>query len=253
MPIDSQDIADAMRAALDAEGADYYSDTLDIIPAINDSVRWLESVVNATIGQKKPGEEIFRDLSYAHVFRTSNFSRLTLAAFPFEVWTINSVEVEPETSTTGATVPAMTNDKQSYYRPDLFHVRATKYTKRLTQEEWTYNRQNPFMPGYDGVAICAGVQEYAYLNPVTYNPDNTVSIASEIEIRPVANKALVTVFYSKKPTPVAALGDMIEFPATVFQLILAKALAYISIKQGDGTNLWGVTQADISLLLKTIN
>ena len=49
MPIDSQDIADAMRAALDAEGAEYYDDTLDIIPAINDSVRWLESVVNATI------------------------------------------------------------------------------------------------------------------------------------------------------------------------------------------------------------
>jgi len=253
MPIPAQDIADAMRAQLDAEGADHYDDNLDIIPAINNSVRWLESVINSTLGQKKPGEEIFRDLTYADVFRTSETSRVSLDDFRFEVWTINSVEVLPTTATTGAAVPAMPNNKQSYYRPDLYHVSATKYTKRLTVEEWTINRGNPFMPGYEGDAICDDIKEYAYLNPVTYNPSNTVVIAKEIEIRPVVDKGLVTVFYSKKPDNITVLTDDIEFPYSVFQLLLAKALAYISVKQGDGTTLYTVSQADINQLLQTIN
>lgn len=253
MPIPSQDIANAMRAALDAEGADHYNDQLDIIPAINNAIRWLESVVNATLGQKKPGEEIFRDLTYADVFTTSAFSRISLNNFPNEVWTINSVEVLPTTSATGAATPAMPNTKQSYHRPDLFHVSATRYTKRLTVEEWTINRGNPFMPGYEGDAICDGIKEYAYLNPVTYNPDNSVSIASEIEIRPALDRQLVTVFYAKKPDEITALTDDIEFPHTVFQLILARALAFIAYKQGDQTNLWAVSQADINMLLQTIN
>jgi hypothetical protein len=254
MPILSQDIANAMRAALDAEGADHYNDQLDIIPAINNSVRWLEAVVNATLGQKKPGEEIFRDLTYADVFRTSAFSRVSLLNFRFEVWTINAVEVLPQTDTTGAAAPLMPNDKQSYYRPDLFHVRPTKYTKRLTIEEWTIStNENPFAPGYRGAAICDGIKEYAYLNPVTYNPDNSVSIASEIEISPDIDKGLVTVFYAKKPTPVVTLADNIEFPSTVFQILLARALAYISTKQGDGTNLWSISQSDINMLIQAIN
>lgn len=253
MPIPAQDIANAMRAQLDAEGADHYKDQLDIIPAINNAVRWLESVVNSTLGQKKPGEEIFRDLTYADVFTTSQYSRVSLEDFRFEVWTINSVEVLPTTSVTGAAAPAMTNPKKSYYRPDLFHVSATKYTKRLTVEEWTINRGNPFMPGYEGDAICDGIKEYAYLNPVTYNPDNTVAIAKEIEVRPALNQQLVTVFYAKKPDEITALTDDVEFPYTVFQLLLAKALAYIAVKQGDETTLWTVSQADINQLLQTIN
>lgn len=250
----ASDIADAMRAALDAEGADHYGDQEDIIPAINDSVRWLVSVVNATLGQKKPGEEILRDLTYADVFRTSQDSRVSLDSFRFDVWTINSVEVLPVTGTTGAATPAMPNDKQSYYRSDLYHKAPTKYTARLTVEEWTISiNENPFAPGYDGDAICDGLKEYAYLNPVTYNPDNTVSIASEIEISPKLDKQLVTVFYVKKPTEITTLNDNIEFPETVFQIILARSLAYISMKQGDGTTLWGVSQQDINFLLQTIN
>jgi hypothetical protein len=254
MPILAQDIADEMRAALDAEGADYYDDVLDIIPAINNAVRWVESVINKTLGQKKPGEEILRDITIASVFRTSQDSRLSLNNFPFEVWTILSVEPLPITGNTGAAVPAMPNDKQSYSRPDLYHVKSTKSSKRLTGEEWTISvNENPFAPGYDGGAICDDIKEYAYLNPVTYGPSNTVVIASEIEISPVLNKQLVTVFYAKKPTAIVALTGNIEFPSTIFQLLLSKSLQFISIKQGDGTNLWTVSQNDVNVLLQSIN
>ena len=70
MPILGQDMASQMRFALDAEGADHYDDALDIIPAINSAVRWLENVINIALGEKKIGEEIFQDLTTAGVFQT---------------------------------------------------------------------------------------------------------------------------------------------------------------------------------------
>ena len=69
--IQAQEVADQMRFALDAENAEHYGDAEDIIPAINGAIKWLTSVINATMGEKKLGEEIFRDLSYSRVFRTS--------------------------------------------------------------------------------------------------------------------------------------------------------------------------------------
>ena len=41
MAILVSDMTARMRFALDAEGADHYSDTLDLIPAINESVKVL--------------------------------------------------------------------------------------------------------------------------------------------------------------------------------------------------------------------
>jgi hypothetical protein len=80
-----------------------------------------------------------------------------------------------------------------------------------------------------------------------------VDIAREIEISPALDKQLVTVFYAKTPTVVTGGADNIEFPESVFQILLARALAFVSIKTGDGTTLWSVTQQDINMLLQTIN
>ena len=94
MPIAAQTIADRVRqVGLDAEGADYYLDSVDIIPAINASQEWLVAVINAAFGQKKMGEEVFQDLVKTRVFQTSEFSRIKLdsAALGHEVWTILAV------------------------------------------------------------------------------------------------------------------------------------------------------------------
>ena len=77
MPIPAQQVIDRVRqVGLDAEGADYYDDVIDIIPAINASIEWLTAVISSAFGQKKMGEEVFQDLVQARVFQTSNFSRI---------------------------------------------------------------------------------------------------------------------------------------------------------------------------------
>lgn len=258
MPILVQDVVTQMRAALDAEGADHYSDSRDIFPAINNSIRWLENVIISAFGQKKIGEEIFQDLSMSGVFRTSQYSRISFDEFPSTVWTILAVYALPVTDTNGNPAPATPSDKMSQYRPDLLHVRSTEQgAKRLTLEEWADNKDNPFEAGYEGTAFCPALKQRAYLNPINYGlvipiPFTPITVLREIELRPAIDKGLVTIFWARNPTHIDALTDNIQFPYQVFQLLLDRALQFASWKQGDQTTLYMVTAQDMQLLINAM-
>ena len=252
MPILAQTLADQMRFALDAEGADHYDDALDIIPAINASMKWLNNLITMALGQKKIGEEVFQDISISRVFQTSKDSRISLSVFPDSVWTILAVFPEPSTDGTGQIFVPPVSSTYSALRNDLYHVTSEKDAKRLTVEEWVINKGNPFEAGYEGDSICDELKEFAYLAPINYSPLGTDTIDREIEIRPALDQKLVTVVYAKQPTPITALVDFIEFPDTAFQTLFNKSLQYISYKQGDGTSLNTITTQDIQLLVQSI-
>jgi hypothetical protein len=245
--ISVQELRNQLAFALDAEGSDHYVDALDYLPAINASVKWLTNVVNSAYGQNKIGEEFFRDLSYSGVFRTSDASRVSLNVFPSEVWTILAIYVKPKTEEIqGLPAPATPNVKQSYYMSNLLHLNSNLDCKRLSIEEWARNRSNPFEQGYEGDSICDELKEYAYLNPMNYRLQ---TVMAEVEIRPAIVNDNVTIFWVKKPTVVTSITDDIEFPESVFQLHFDKALNYIAYKQGDQTNLYSVSSADIQQLI----
>jgi hypothetical protein len=254
MSILVQDLIDRLEFALDAEGADHYDNDRDYIPAINAAVNWLISVINSTLGHKKLGEEIFRELKRTEVHFASVDSRISLRHLNNELWTITAVYVKPTTGTTGAAPqsPAQ-NQAESERRDDLYHRESQFSAKRLTIEEWATNKNNPFEAGYDLEVLCDGVTQYAYLDPHRYDQADGTATESEIEVRPSVANENVTVFYVKKPTAVTAVGDTIEFPDSVFSLIFNKALQYIAYKQGDGTNAFGVSSQDIALLIRTVN
>lgn len=248
--ISAQELRNQLAFALDAENSDHYLDSLDYIPAINASVKWLTNIVNAAYGQDKLGEEFFRDLAYSGVFQTTNTSRVSLNVFPSEVWTILGVFANPTTDTIAGYPPVPTPDvTRSYFLSDKLHLASTDSCKRLTVEEWSTNASNPFEAGYDGDQICDALKLYAYLAPANYQGVNTGNKAAEIEIRPQIKNDKVTVFWAKKPSVIISLSQSIEFPNSVFQLLFDKALSYISYKQGDGTNLYAVTAQDVQQLL----
>ena len=98
MPIPAQQVIDrARQVGLDAEGADYYDDVIDIIPAINASLEWLTAIISSAFGQKKMGEEVFQDLVQARVFQASDYSRIFFnnTDLGHEVWTILGVYTNP--------------------------------------------------------------------------------------------------------------------------------------------------------------
>ena len=255
MSILVSDIIGRLNAALDAEGSDHYDNDRDFFPAINTGIEWLMSVVNATLGHKKLGEEIFRDLKRVEVHNASSNSRLSLRKFGFEPWTILAVYVKPTTAAvpSAATINPSSNLVESLRRTDRYHLSADYSAKRLTIEEWTTNKNNPFEAGYTGETLCDGLTQYAYLDPFNYNHINGGSARGEIEVRPNVANEYVTIFYARKPELVNATGDEILLPSSVMPIIVNKALQYIAYKQGDGTNIYNVTSQDISLLLRTVN
>jgi hypothetical protein len=247
------ELRDQIKFALDAENSDHYRDDMDIIPAINAAIKWLTSVVNTAYGQDKIGEEFFRELSSSGVFRTSDASRVSLAIFPTEVWSILAVYPKPTTrQITGVPVPATPDNTRSYYLPNKLHLSSELSCKRLNLEQWSVNYDNPFEAGYQGNQICEPLKLYAYLTPINYQGSSTSYLTQELEIRPSSPNEEVTIFWAKKPTKIVTLADEINFPHSVFQLLFDKALNYIAYKQGDQTNLYGVSGQDIQQLLTVL-
>lgn len=249
----AQELRDQLAFALDAENSDHYRDDLDFIPAINASMKWLTSVISSAYGQNKIGEEFFRELSYSGVFKTSNTSRVSLDIFPNEVWTIQAIYINPSTSSIqGQTPPTTTDTTRSYFMNNLFHLSSYDACKRLSIEEWATNRDNPFEAGYDGEQLCDDLKEYAYLNPINYQGDGTSYLTQELEIRPLLSNQNISVFWTKKPDNITALGDTINFPNSVFQMLFDKALSYIAYKQGDQTTIYGVSSTDVQQLISIL-
>lgn len=247
------ELRNQIRFALDAENSDHYRDDMDIIPSINAAIKWLTSVVNTAYGQDKIGEEFFRELSSSGVFRTSDTSRVSLTVFPSEVWSILAVYPKPVTrQITGVPVPATPDNTRSYYLPNKLHLSSELSCKRLNLEQWSVNYDNPFEAGYQGDQICEALKLYAYLTPINYQGFSTSYLTQELEIRPSSPNEEVTIFWAKKPAPIVTLNDEINFPHSVFQLLFDKALNYIAYKQGDQTNIYGVTAQDIQQLLTVL-
>jgi hypothetical protein len=187
------------------------------------------------------------------VFRTSDTSRVSLAIFPSEVWSILAVYPKPVTrKITGVPAPITPDNTRSYFLNDKLHLTAETSCKRLNLEEWATNYGNPFEAGYQGNQICDDLKLYAYLTPINYQQTSTAYKTQELEIRPSIVNQEVTIFWAKKPAQIVTLNDEINFPHSVFQLLFDKALNYIAYKQGDQTNLFGVTSQDINQLLNVL-
>lgn len=238
-----------LRASLDAENSDYYRFDLDILPSINSAIQWLVSAINYTFGNKKIGEEIFRELTFVRVFMTSKFSRISLdpTQLGHEIWTILAVMPNP-TYYPSTTTPAVPADPWiSNYITNITHLGSEDNAKRLTLEEWASNVRNPFEAG--NVLSC--LKSYAYLNYSNYlSSVFSLTVPQEIEIRPPLENKLVTVAYAKVPTPVVLPTDTIEFPAQFQDILYAKALSFLSHKQHDTPGNYAVSEKDVQSLLQ---
>ena len=245
--ISTQEVVDRCLSALDAEGSDRYLFEPDFKPAINYAVGWLVSVFNKGFGQDKLTEENLRDLTKVVIYRANIHSRIEVSTDttnPDNVWSILAVFPEPVTGNIYPPIPppAPINASLSQYRPDLLFIEGSEAAGRLTMEEWNEGTNNIFVAG-NSIMSQSGLKKYAYLSETTYD-----SGRSELTIKPDVAEQLVAVSYLKYPTPVSTISDSIEFPETITDLLVEKSLNFIAYKQGDGTNLHGVTENDIARL-----
>lgn len=255
MPILAENMDKQIRAALDAENSDRYDEILDIVPAINWSIKEATNIVNSFLSANKVSEEFFSEISLMEVFRTSKNSTVEIDTFSETPWTILSVVPKPKVGDTPVTIAPMIDDNKSYLREDKYYIDNDKSRscKRLSIEEWTGNAWNSMSAGSQFMeGVCEELKAYGYLNPISYNPDGQSAIKKEIKIRPVLDKETVAIAYAKLPEPIIGTDSVIGFPESMENILVNLALSWISRKEGDETNIYQVSQQDLALLFNSV-
>jgi hypothetical protein len=243
-----------MAAALDAEGSDRYLFDEDYKPSIDYAIEWMTTALNDAFSLKKVSAEYLVDLLKVRVFQTSDFSRLKFDPAQMNgdiVWSILAIHPEAKCYPTNSVIPSQ--PYESIVRNDIVFLSSDYSAKRLTFEQWQQNKQNVFLPGNE--VLKTSFKEYAYLDYAKYetlSQQYTVSFP-EIEIRPSVKQQLVGVRYLKKPTLPTTINDTVEFPESMTNMIVEKALNWISYKQGDNTTLYLVTERDLQKLVSTLS
>lgn len=244
---------------LDAEGGQYYTDELDIVPALNRAQDFLLERIGIIIGAKKFSEESLKGLIQNRIFQPSDYSRINVDAGASPTWGIISVLINPivaipPTATTPYTpIPSPAN--LSVPNPAYVFISGGSTCKRLNSQEFLSNAGNPFEASYVPVENNPVNLTYGYLSHVDTQSNIVGGSPYEITIRPFVNHTIpVSITFLKYPTRVVypALGAVDFSP--VFQRVLVKAtLNEISIKQGDHTTLFQVTDDEVERVMQAIS
>lgn len=242
--INVSDIIVDMKAALDAEGSDYYTDAQDYIPAINRAMDHVVAIFNKAFSENKLSEENLRELIEIKLYQLSSSSTLTFTAQDLDdVWTISAIYPTPRTIPITITPLTPSASSQEYASTNKF-LGGTKSAKKRTLEDWNDTEGNPFEKG--NTSISSGdLVEYAYL------PFSSQTVTN-ILIRPSLINGVCGVAFLMYPPRVVDNGDTVPFPSVVRNLMSSKALRYIAEKQGDNSTLLFVTDNDVKELTELL-
>jgi hypothetical protein len=233
-----QSIIDRIKSALDAEGFDRYTFDRDFKPAINYAQDWCTSLFDSFFEENKLSAEYLKDLVYIAVYYTSAYSRIdfeTLSDWQDgsqKLWTIIAIYPEPiivKPIRPGMTVNYLPTNYFSVCCPAWVYVSSNYSAKLQTKEQVNINTRNPFAQGNE-IITTPEIKQYAYINFAKYN-----GRLSEVMIFPELNKQLVAVEYIKYPNTITLVTDNVYYPDSALNLLVEKALEFLSVKQGGGT------------------
>lgn len=242
------DITARLDSALDAEGFGHYTFARDYAPAISYAQEFACSILDRMLGKTRFVEERLSDLIFNGIWKTNNLSRFEFneAITGHKLWAVVAIYINPiVTPTTAIAQPDL---NVSVFAPNHKYVKSYKSAWRVTAEEVAMNRNNPFAPGNEYHELCEELKDYGYLSPLVYwGNQNNVAEVKEIEITPGYVNKTLAMQYVKYPAPVTLTTQELEFPSSMFDIILDKALSFITFKRGD-TNLTMVSDADVKAL-----
>ena len=233
MSILASDVFTTVRAMLDDDNSGRYSEAGDLIPFVNSAVNYLITVFNAAFEQKKISPESLRELTKTAIVTTTGTGttkQAVVTTIMVELWTIFGIEPDPEI-TTG---------------PDRLASTRNRWATRMTLEAWNDAGSDPFSAS-TLQTIPVDFLRPGYLGPGHFTSDTDYQVL----IRPaslfVADKAAV--WYLKNPTKVTSGASTIEFPQSLFNLVVDKTLNYLSRQHSPDSKYNQVTDKEIAQLV----
>jgi len=254
MPILVQEVVNRMASRLDAEDSDRYRFEQDYKPSINGAKDWIVTALNPVFSSDKFSSEGLRELTYTRIWQANKYSRISFdpLAMGHTLWTILGVYPNPVLNQNASGV-SQTDPSLSLLRTDLSFISSEESAQRLTAEEWNINSKNIFQAGNNilkGELSFYGYRDFSNYASTTYTGATGLR---EIAIRPDVPNQLVGIEYLKYPTQISLITDTLDFPESMTEFIVEKALGYIAYKQGDGTNIFQITEMETKRLLALIS
>ena len=230
----ASDVFTAIRAHLDDDNSGRYNEVSDLCPVVNAAVKYLVSVFNAAFEQKKFAPENLRELVRVEVVPVTgsgNVKKANITDAGLNVWTIWGVEPSP-----------LYADSTTTEEPDIEYETSNKFADRLTLEQWNDSSEDPFSSG-SLQSMPTTFKRAAYMGPGRYFG----SADSYILIRPssVFTNDFVGIWYLTNPTNITSNASHIEFPDSLFNVIVDKSLSYISRQHSPESKLGTITERDV--------
>lgn len=314
MAILASDIFSSVLSFLDDDSSGRYSESADLIPAINRAVGYLVAVFNTAFDAKKLTPESLRELTTTKVLAATGIStkKIDLSTIT-DLWTILGVDPDPLTGTLSSATTAIANAsltlngtssdnvitltgtsgtanitaggltklatfatnltttatnfvtawRDAYtavgvavsssagtiiFVDSLLETR-NKWAKRLTLEQWEGSLQDPFSAG-SGISIISDLVRPGYIGPGIYFADTKPYILVRPASAFTADKAAI--WYLKNPSKVTAGATSIEFPRSLFTLLVEKTLNFLSLQHGPESTLGKITDRDVSQLISLV-
>ena len=237
--ITASDVFNDVKSLLDDDSSGRYTESADLVPAINMAVLYLVAVFNAAFEAKKISPESLRDLSVVKILPvTGTTTKKADISSITDLWTIFGIEADP--SVTGT--------------PSVLSESRNRFATRMTLENWNDSLADPFSAG-TGVSIPSEFIRPGYLGPGAYFGDGKLYIM----IRPAAafTENNVGIWYLKNPTKAATGASIIEFPRSLHGLLVQKTLNYMSMQHGGSggyksasdTKYGSITDQEIKILV----
>ena len=239
---------------LDAHGTDYYDDDLHMIPAINAAIKWLMSVAAVAFHQKRMSEELFKNVIKLKVYQTNSLSRIKIGS---DVYSILNVLPYPTCLPNNDAV----GGGNTYDSIDLSTGNEAKQfvsceyqCKRLTSEQWSFNKKNPFRAGNTVQSTTLGeLSTFAYYSPLEYGTYGGGQVGSYIEISPAMNTKLCGITFLETQDDITALSEDLNFDLNFLNILAFKTTSFLTLKQGDGTTIHKVSEDEVLTLLSALS
>jgi hypothetical protein len=123
----------------------------------------------------------------------------------------------------------------------------------MTIEEWADNSGNPFSPS-NTVNTSGDYVDYGYLSPFDYGYEVQNEVMNNyIEVRPVLNERLCTVFQIEVHPDIIDVDDIILFPSKIHNLLIQKVTKYVATAESDAVDIYTATSQDIIELVTAMS
>lgn len=249
----------AALAQIGAEGTQRYTIQRDGIYAVNGAQKRLEALIGSVLANNKGSEESLSELQETRVMQTNQYGGIALdaiqPALTYQIWTVLGLYAEPSVNLPNPVVPIGVG-QNTYIRNDLVYTPGgteERPVQRMTMEQVAKATRNRFMSGSPKVAATP-LRTYGY-----YIMGNRGGFPSdivgdrEVVITPasISGRKLFAMSYLRSPDAITSIdaNTNIPFPSSLFIVMRDLVQNELSVKQGNNTTLYTVTEKEIARLL----